>query len=235
MNGMPVFQLSDRIVFPPPHLAEADGLLAVGGDLSEKRLLNAYRQGIFPWYAEGQPVLWWSPDPRLVLYPTDLNISRSLGKVLKRNVFKVTMDVAFEDVITACADMRGKNRRETWIDREMIAAYCRLHESGFAHSVEVWQDDTLAGGLYGISLGGCFFGESMFTKVDNASKVALVRLAGHLTALDFDLIDCQVVSAHLIYFGAKEIPRQRFLDQLGRSLQKETRKGNWSFEEPVNR
>lgn len=227
---MPVFQLTDKLVFPPPRLAQDDGLLAIGGDLTQKRLLTAYREGIFPWFSAGCPILWWSPDPRLVLYPAELNISKSLKKILKKGTFEVTMDLAFRDVITACAGMRNKNRQETWIGKEMISSYCRLHETGFAHSVEVWQDNKLAGGLYGVSLGGCFFGESMFTHVNNASKVGLVALARYLEALDFDMIDCQIKTTHLIHFGAKEIPRSDFLIQLDLSLQKKTLQGNWSYE-----
>jgi leucyl/phenylalanyl-tRNA--protein transferase len=226
---MPVYLLSSNIAFPSPNLTSEDGLLAVGGDLDQKRLLLAYSLGIFPWYAEAEPILWWSPDPRLVLYPEDLRISTSLKKAIKKDIFHITMDQAFEQVITACAKIRREKDEGTWIVQDMIEAYCKLHESGFAHSVETWQDDTLAGGLYGVSLGRCFFGESMFTTITNASKVAFVALVNYLKALSFDLIDCQVKTEHLISFGAREIPRERFLKQLKKSLENPTLKGKWSY------
>jgi len=203
--------------------------LAVGGDLSQERLLLAYRMGIFPWYSKDEPIMWWSPDPRLVLYPSEFRISRSLKKTIKRQIFKLTVDVAFERVISACACSRTQADEGTWIVEEMIDAYCRLHESGLAHSVEAWQDGRLAGGLYGVSLGKCFFGESMFTHITNASKVALVALVEHLQALEFDLIDCQITTPHLVGFGAREIPRIRFLRELAQSLKSPTLKGKWSF------
>ena len=196
--------------------------------MSQERLLLAYQMGIFPWFGEDEPILWWSPDPRLVLYPDNLNVSKSLKKVLRQQRFKVTMDQAFEQVIQACADIRIQNNEPTWIVAEMIAAYGRLHASGLAHSVEAWKDDRLAGGLYGVSLGSCFFGESMFTRVTNASKVAFVHLVGFLMASGFDLIDCQVPSAHLVRFGARAIPRVLFLDQLNRALAAPTLKGPWT-------
>jgi leucyl/phenylalanyl-tRNA--protein transferase len=226
---MPVYLLSDDLVFPPPLLAPKEGLLAVGGDLSQERLLLAYRKGIFPWYSRYEPILWWSPDPRLVLYPAELKISKSLQKTIKKGLFRVTMDQAFEAVIKACAHSRTRLNEGTWIVEEMIDAYCRLHEAGFAHSVEAWQNDRLAGGLYGVSLGRCFFGESMFTRISNASKVAFVALVKHLLALSFDLIDCQVTTSHLLRFGAREIPRARYLKELEKSLQPLTLKGQWSF------
>ena len=226
---MPVYLLSSNIAFPSPNLTSEDGLLAVGGDLDQKRLLLAYSLGIFPWYAEAEPILWWSPDPRLVLYPEDLRISTSLKKAIKKDIFHITMDQAFEQVITACAKIRREKDEGTCIVQDMIEAYCKLHESGFAHSVEAWQDDTLAGGLYGVSLGRCFFGESMFTTITNASKVAFVALVNYLKALSFDLIDCQVKTGHLISFGAREIPRAKFLKQLKKSLENQTLQGRWSY------
>ena len=229
---MPVYLLSDDLIFPSPQLAPQEGLLAVGGDLSQERLLLAYRMGIFPWYSENEPIMWWSPDPRLVLYPSELKISKSLRKTIKKRCFEVTVDQAFEAVIKACAQSRTRMQEGTWIVDEMIAAYCNLHEAGLAHSVEAWQDDELAGGLYGVSLGKCFFGESMFTHVSNASKVAFVTLVEHLKALDFDLIDCQVSTAHLLSFGAREIPRIRFLTELEKSLESPTIKNKWSFTKP---
>ena len=220
---MPVYLLTEELLFPPPHLAEEGGLLAVGGDLSEERLLLAYSSGIFPWYSDDEPILWWSPDPRLVLYPNELNVSASLRKVLKKGTFHVTLDTAFPQIITACASIR----ESTWIVDDMIRAYCRLHESGYAHSVEVWQDGELAGGLYGVSLGRCFFGESMFSRRSNASKVALYHLVEHVKALHFDLIDCQVTSDHLLRLGAREIPRRQFLAEIKQSLKSPTLKGKW--------
>ncbi|MBW2429066.1 MAG: leucyl/phenylalanyl-tRNA--protein transferase [Deltaproteobacteria bacterium] len=226
---MPVYQLTEDPVFPSPYLASKEGLLAIGGDLSLKRLLLAYSNGIFPWYSEGEPILWWSPDPRLVLYPEELKVSRSLKKVIKRGIFEVTIDSAFEEVITECAQVRLENRQGTWIVEDMVRAYCRLHESGFAHSVEIWQQDTLAGGLYGVSLGKCFFGESMFTRITNASKVALVALVKHLKPFNFAFIDCQIATAHLTRFGAREISRARYLKELAHALKAATLQGKWTF------
>ena len=226
---MPVYQLSEDIVFPPPYLASKSGLLAIGGDLSRKRLLLAYSMGIFPWYSTGEPILWWSPDPRLVLYPDEFKVSRSLKKVIKKGAFRVTMDRAFEDVITQCARVRLENHEGTWIVDDMVRAYCRLHASGFAHSIESWQDDRLAGGLYGVSLGNCFFGESMFTRITNASKVALAALVEYLQARRFAFIDCQIATEHLISFGAREISRARYLKELAGALKYPTLQGKWSF------
>ena len=226
---MPVYLLSDDLIFPAPQLAPQEGLLAVGGDLSPERLLLAYQMGIFPWYSQDEPIMWWSPDPRLVLYPAELRITKSLQKTLKKGLFKLTMDQAFEAVINACAQSRTGADEGTWIVDEIITAYCSLHEAGLAHSVEAWQDDKLVGGLYGVSLGRCFYGESMFTHISNASKVAFVALVEHLRALEFDLIDCQITTAHLIRFGAREISRARFLDELKKALKSPTLKGKWSF------
>ncbi len=227
---MPVYQLSDDLVFPPAHLASKIGLLAVGGDLTRTRLLLAYSRGIFPWYSEGEPILWWSPDPRLVLYPDELKVSRSLNKVINKGTFKVTVDCAFERVIKDCARVRLENREGTWIVDEMVNAYCNLHESGFAHSIEAWEGDRLAGGLYGVSLGKCFFGESMFTRIANASKVALVALVKHLKRLDFAMIDCQIPTGHLTRLGAREISRARYLDELDEALKAPTLSGKWSLD-----
>jgi leucyl/phenylalanyl-tRNA--protein transferase len=226
---MPVFLLSDKIAFPPPRLAPKDGLLAVGGDLSQKRLLLAYSMGIFPWFSDNEPIMWWSPDPRLVLYPRDVKVSRTLRKIINKNMFHLTMDSAFDQVINQCAQTRLQNNEGTWLVKDMIDAFCKLHESGFAHSVEAWYNNKLAGGLYGVSLGRCFFGESMFAHFSNASNVALVRLVEYLNDLSFDMIDCQVTTDHLIRFGAREIPRVRFLEQLEKSLEKPTLRGKWSL------
>lgn len=228
---MPVFQLSEKMVFPPPQLSREDGLLAIGGDLSLERLLQAYRSGIFPWFSDDYPIMWWSPDPRLVLYPHEIKISKSLNKTIRKNLFDVTMDIAFERVITSCAQIRSHANEGTWINKDMIDSYCRLHESGYAHSVEAWHRGELAGGVYGVSLGGCFFGESMFARIDNASKVALVELVVHLEALRFDLIDCQVTTDHLLHFGAREIPRSKFLEQLKKSQDRSDIIGKWTFDD----
>ncbi|MEE8397631.1 MAG: leucyl/phenylalanyl-tRNA--protein transferase [Desulfobacterales bacterium] len=211
---MPVFRLNNTIEFPSPELASDIGLLAVGGDLSQERLLLAYRMGIFPWFSEDEPIMWWSPDPRLVLYPEEIRISKSLKKTIDRGTFTVTRDGAFDAVIRGCAEIRRKNDEGTWILTEMIDAYKQLHASGVAHSVEAWHGGELAGGLYGIALGGCFFGESMFSKITDASKVAFVALVEHLRTQSFHLIDCQVATGHLKRFGAREIPRSEFLSQL---------------------
>lgn len=212
---MPVYQLIADPVFPPVELAEEGGLLAVGGDLNPQRLLLAYSMGIFPWFNEGDPILWWSPDPRFILELNELRISRSLAKILRRNLFTVTFDQAFEQVIDACAGVRAQ-AEGTWITPEMKASYLRLHEMGHAHSAEIWRDGDLVGGLYGVCLGRCFFGESMFHRVTDASKVALVALVERLKARDFELLDCQMASAHLSSLGARAIPRNAFLQRLRR-------------------
>ena len=224
---MPVFLLSETHRFPQPHLATKEGLLAVGGDLSPERLLAAYRCGIFPWFSEGEPILWWSPDPRLVLFPNEFKVSRSLRKVLKQSRFDITFDQAFRRVITACSQIRREQQEATWIVTDMIDAYCRLHESGFAHSVEAWQAGRLVGGLYGISLGRCFFGESMFSRISDASKAAFAELVNFLKSHAFQMIDCQVTTKHLISLGAREIPRDRFLKLLATSLKESTLQGTW--------
>ncbi|MBI2989172.1 MAG: leucyl/phenylalanyl-tRNA--protein transferase [Deltaproteobacteria bacterium] len=224
---MPVYRLIDEIVFPPPDHAEPDGLLAVGGDLSSERLLLAYKLGIFPWYSEGQPILWWSPDPRLVLELEEFHISRRLRQILKKGGFKVTFDKAFKSVIEACASVPREGQDGTWITPEMQAAYIHLHRLGFAHSVESWFDGELAGGIYGVSLGRCFFGESMFSYKSNASKVALATLVEQLKAWEFHMLDAQVTTPHLLSLGAKEIPRSIFLKRLGEALSFPTVKGRW--------
>jgi leucyl/phenylalanyl-tRNA---protein transferase len=224
---MPVYRLTDEIIFPPPQLAGKTGLLAVGGDLSEERLLLAYSLGIFPWYSEDEPILWWSPDPRFVLYPGEIRISKSLEKVIKRGVFDVTFDAAFGQVIKLCALAGRRESEGTWIVPDMVDSYSKLHESGYAHSVEAWKDGALAGGLYGVSLGRCFFGESMFTLENNASKVAFACLVQYLEENSFGLIDCQVSTGHLRRFGAREIPRSLFLKELRKALEPPTQKGKW--------
>lgn len=212
---MPCYKLDDQLWFPPVDAAEDYGLLAVGGDLSPERLLFAYSLGIFPWYNEGEPILWWSPDPRCILLPKELHVSRSLNKTLHRNIFQISFDQAFDRVIQACRDGRCREGGEgTWISPEMQVAYRNLHRLGFAHSVECWEGDELVGGLYGISLGRCFFGESMFSLRPDASKVALVGLARTLDVAGFELIDCQQATPHLLSLGAREIPREEFLQML---------------------
>jgi len=215
---MPVFRLTEDLLFPPPALAEEDGLLAVGGDLSKDRILLAYSMGIFPWYSEGSPILWWSPDPRLVLIPEELKVSRSLGQVIKKEVFIVTMDTAFDRVIRSCAEINRKGQQGTWITEEMVGAYIALHCAGYAHSVESWQNGELVGGLYGIALGKAFFGESMFAIKSNASKVAFVTLVKYLKKLNVSFIDCQVTTEHLKSLGAKEVGRIEFLKMLKKAL-----------------
>ncbi len=207
---MPVFQLNKSISFPPPHLARADGLLAVGGDLSHERLILAYQMGIFPWYSPGEPILWWSPDPRLVLFPKEFKIPKRLARTIRQKKFTITFDSCFKEVISACSQTRSDNGEGTWIDEAMLAAYCRLHEFGYAHSAEAWQGDKLVGGLYGISMGKIFFGESMFSKVSDSSKVALAALVNKLKKNNFACIDCQVKTGHLISLGAQEISGEKF-------------------------
>lgn len=211
---MPVYRLTDELIFPHPSYADPGGLLAVGGDLSIQRLLLAYAKGIFPWYSDMSPILWWSPDPRLVLFPHELKISHSLRRVLKKNLFRVTIDRAFSQVILACAN----TREETWITEEMVHAYTALYELGYAHSFETWYADVLVGGLYGVSLGRAFFGESMFSRVSDASKVALVHLVDVAIDRGFDFIDCQTSTEHLKSMGAKEISRREFLARLNNAL-----------------
>jgi leucyl/phenylalanyl-tRNA---protein transferase len=215
---MPVFRLTEDLVFPRPELARADGLLAVGGDLSSERILLAYSLGIFPWYAECSPILWWSPDPRLVLFPDELKVSRSLRQTIKKKTFEITIDSAFEEVIRNCSGICRDGQQGTWITEEMIEAYIRLYNAGYAHSVETRHNGELVGGLYGIAMGRAFFGESMFAKMSNASKIALVELIEHLNPLGFEFIDCQVTTEHLKSLGARELPRSEFLRILKKAL-----------------
>lgn len=215
---MPVYRLTKKISFPPSELADEDGLLAVGGDLSVERLLLAYSTGIFPWYSDGYPILWWSPDPRLVLFPENLKVSKTLRKTIQKGIYYVTTNKAFEDVIRNCATVKRKGEAGTWITQDMINAYVRLHEAGFAQSVEAWHGDELAGGLYGVMIGKAFFGESMFAKNTDASKVAFVVYASDLAEKGFKLIDCQVTSEHLKKFGATEISRADFIKRLKEAL-----------------
>jgi len=225
---MPVYQLiPDVPLFPPTEEAEADGLLAVGGDLTKERLLAAYRQGIFPWYEVGQPILWWCPNPRMVLFPEELKISRSLRKVLRKQEFEIRFDSSFENVIKSCADVRIQKGKGTWIMPEMQQAYTELYQEGYAHSVESWHNGELVGGLYGISLGQCFFGESMFSTVSDSSKAALVALSEFSMQVGIKIIDCQMTTHHLLSLGAREIDRQSFLKKLNHYLEKPDIKGSW--------
>jgi len=219
--------------FPPVEQASPEGLLAVGGDLRPERLLEAYRHSIFPWYSDDQPILWWSPDPRTVLFPEKLHISRSLKRSLRPGIFTVTFDTCFRDVMQHCAGPRPQYPDGgTWITTEMLEAYTKLHELGYAHSVEAWQEGQLVGGLYGVALGGAFFAESMFMKVDDASKVALVSLVRQLQARGFRIIDCQQSSPHVMAFGAETIPRRDFLNHLTAALNMTERRGRWKFDGP---
>lgn len=227
---MPVYLLGDEILFPPVDHAE-NGLLAVGGDLSPERLLAAYSQGIFPWYSEGEPILWHSPDPRFVLTTKWFRVPRRLERTRRtERGLRLSMDQAFEEVIEACSMAPRSGQRGTWITDEMKAAYGELHRLGFAHSVEVRRREELVGGLYGVSLGGVFFGESMFARASDASKIAFAALVEQLARWKIDLIDCQVETSHLARFGARALPRARYLEALRRELQKPTRRGRWSFE-----
>ncbi|HIJ91149.1 MAG: leucyl/phenylalanyl-tRNA--protein transferase [Desulfobulbaceae bacterium] len=225
---MPVFQLSDSLLFPPPSLAREDGLLAVGGDLSVPRLLLAYQHGIFPWYSPGDPILWWSPDPRLVLFPEEFHLAKRLARTIRQQIFRITFDHHFSGVIRLCAQLRLADGESTWLSSEMIEAYLELHAQGYAHSVECWQGEELVGGLYGVSLGAVFFGESMFSLAPDSSKVALAGLVDRLKGWDFELIDCQVGTGHLQRLGAREISGAEFSSRLERAMEKPTRKGRWN-------
>lgn len=207
--------------FPPLHLAlkNPNGLIAIGGDLSLNRLLNAYRQGIFPWFSEGEPMMWWSPNPRMVLFPEALKISNSLKKTIKKQTFEIQLNTNFEAVIRACSQTPRDGQNGTWITEEIIEAYCNVHQAGFAISAEAWQNGTLVGGCYGIQIGRMFYGESMFHHVTDASKVAFVHLVEHLKNAGVGLIDCQMKTAHLASFGAQEIAREDFLAHLIRLTQ----------------
>jgi leucyl/phenylalanyl-tRNA--protein transferase len=230
---MPLFMLPPEHLFPDPNLARDDGLLAVGGDLEPERLLLGYSQGIFPWYSEGQPILWHSPDPRFVLFLEDFSIGRSLKKTLRKGSFEIRMDTAFERVLLGCSSAARPDQDGTWITREMHKAYTRLHELGFAHSTEAWLGDDLVGGLYGVSLGGMFFGESMYAHTSDASKVAFACLATQLIRWGFDVIDSQVRTEHLERFGAREIPRAAFMGLLEDRMSQATRRGPWTLDEDI--
>jgi leucyl/phenylalanyl-tRNA--protein transferase len=217
-----------NIIFPDPELSDLDGLIAAGGNLEVATLIQAYSKGIFPWYAEGSPILWWSPDPRMVLFPKNFRVSKSLHQTLHSRKFEVRFDTAFNTVIENCAMVKRRGQTDTWITKDMMVAYKRLHNAGYAHSVEVYYGDESVGGLYGVSLGRVFFGESMFYLIKDASKVALYYLVEKLVSWDFDLIDAQQSTSHLKSLGAEEISRKRFLEILKASLEKETIRGSWA-------
>ena len=228
---MPIFRLVDEPIFPPPDYADPSGLLAVGGDLSSERLLEAYRLGIFPWYSDDQPILWWSPDPRFVLHLEEFHISRSLRKTLRQGIFQVTIDRAFDEVIAACASVPRLGQNGTWITAEMQEAYRELHGLGYAHSVETWLEGKLAGGIYGVSLGKAFFGESMFHSKTDASKVALAALVEKLKSWNFHFLDAQMTTEHMMSLGAREISRRIFLKELRVALNHPTRRGKWRIKD----
>lgn len=222
---------TDRFPFPDPREADPEGLVASGGDLNPQRVLAAYAQGIFPWpYDARTPLLWFSPDPRMVLRPAELHVSRSLQKTIKKRLFDIRFDTAFNDVIRQCAKIRRPGQRGTWITEEIIRAYGKLHEMGFAHSAEAWSEDKLVGGVYGISLGAAFFGESMFALRPDASKAAFVTLVKQLQAWNFQFLDCQIYTEHLARFGATPWPRADFLNALAKALKEPTRQGPWKLD-----
>jgi leucyl/phenylalanyl-tRNA--protein transferase len=229
---MPVYQIPDELLFPDPELAEEDGLLGVGGDLSPARLLLAYASGIFPWFSKGEPIMWWSPAPRCVLRPEKLKISTSLRRALKKGTYEVRFDTCFEEVIRQCSATKRKGQRGTWITKEMVDAYILLHEMGYAHSTEVFMDGEIAGGLYGLSIGGTYSGESMFHLRPEASKIALYHLVERLKAWKFPLIDCQVTNQHLLSLGAEEMTRKEFLKQLTTNREKPGHNGRWTPVDP---
>ena len=224
---MPVFILSQDATFPSARLANPDGILAIGGDLSQKRLLSAYSQGIFPWYTEGEPIIWWSPDPRTVLFPEQLHVSRSMRRILNRNPFSIKINHNFTEVIRLCQSVDRKNEQGTWITKEMINAYIGLHQAGYAHSIEVYQRKELVGGFYGIALGRCFFGESMFHIQPNASKYGFIKFVQQILKEGFLFIDCQISSHHLRSLGAHDIPRERYLILLKEGVKKKPVKWDW--------
>jgi leucyl/phenylalanyl-tRNA--protein transferase len=226
-SELPYLNEDDYIEFPPVERANDLGIVAAQGNLSPGVLLSAYRQGIFPWYDEESPILWWSPDPRFILFPAELHIPKRLRRQLRSHPFDYSVDLAFSEVIGACADTPREEEEGTWIVPEMREAYTRLHELGYAHSAEVWSGGELVGGLYGVSLGGAFFGESMFTRVTDASKHAFVLFALALRDAGFHFIDSQVYTAHVARFGAREIRRAEYLQLLEEALQARTRRGSW--------
>jgi len=225
----PYLEVDEYFNFPDPEGASPEGIVAMGGNLSPGMLLSAYRQGMFPWFNKGDPLYWWSPDPRFVLFPNEIHVSKSMKKTLRQNSFSFSLDTCFEEVITRCMSAPRRDQDGTWISDEMKEAYTRMHELGYAHSVEAWQGNTLCGGLYGISLGRCFFGESMFSSVSNASKAALITLNEFLLNREFGIIDCQVPTFHLASLGAREISRKKFYDILKREVDFPDQPGKWEI------
>lgn len=213
-----MYYLLKDLFFPPVTEADENGILAIGGDLTSERLKLAYRSGIFPWFEDDEPIMWWSPDPRMVLFPNELIVSKSMRNILNRRIFRVTFNQNFREVITNCKQITRDGQRGTWITNDMVEAYCRLHEEGIAQSVEVWQEDKIVGGLYGIDMGHVFCGESMFSKVSNASKVAFIALVDHLKKNQYQLLDCQVYNDHLASLGAREIDRADFMALLKKKV-----------------
>jgi leucyl/phenylalanyl-tRNA--protein transferase len=230
---VPVYSLTDELRFPHPSMASPSGLLAVGGDLRPERLVLAYSHGIFPWYSEGRPILWWCPSPRFVLFPGELEVNRSLRKAVRRAPYRLTVDQSFADVIDACATTPRPGQDGTWITQDMREAYIELHRLGIAHSIEAWIGRLLVGGVYGLSLGHTFFGESMFAWQPDASKIAFVTLVRQLVRWSFDMVDCQVPTEHLARFGAREVPLEEFLARLEVSVREPTRRGPWQFDEDL--
>lgn len=227
---MPVFQLNRTPHFPPVHLADPSGLLAVGGELTPDFLIAAYQQGIFPWFNPGDPIMWWSPDPRMVLFPDELKVSKSMRNVLNQRGFRVEFDVYFEEVIAACSAVPREGQDGTWITAEMVMAYIELHHLGVAHCVAVFnRNKELVGGLYGVAIGRCFFGESMFAKESNASKVGFVALVQWLRDQKYQIIDCQMSTSHLASLGAREINRTEFIERINKATAEEVENTKWSY------
>ena len=224
--SMPVFILEKESQFPPAEMANKEGILAIGGDLSFKRLINAYSQGIFPWYSQGQPIIWWSPDPRTILFPEELHISRSMRRVLNQNPFNLNLNQNFAEVIKSCQSI-GRKEEGTWITQEMISAYLKLHRAGYAHSIEIYKEKKMVGGFYGVALGKCFFGESMFYTETNASKYGFIKFVQLLREQRFLFIDCQISSHHLRNLGARDISRKKYLSLLHMGLKHKPLKWDW--------
>ena len=227
---MPIFRLNEQLQFPHPRYAEENGLLAIGGDLRPERLLLAYSQGIFPWYSPGDPLLWWFTSPRLVIFPEEFKIPKRVARYARNTSVTITRDQAFAQVIRQCAEVRTAHRTQTWISAEMQTAYTRLHRQGFAHSIECWQDGLLVGGLYGIALDQVFFGESMFSKVKCASQFALISLVEYLKGRNYQMIDCQMTTNHLLRFGAREISGEDFRRHLQENIKQSIANDDWSHE-----
>jgi leucyl/phenylalanyl-tRNA--protein transferase len=227
VSDFPYLGEEESFRFPAPETASEEGIVAFDGNLSPGMLLSAYRQGLFPWFCEGEPILWWSPDPRFVVFPEEVHASSSMKKIMRQGRFSFSLDLAFDEVITACAQTKRPGQPGTWITGGMREAYCRMHELGYAHSAEAWAEGKLAGGLYGISLGRIFFGESMFSRVSNASKAAFLFLADILKSRGFGLIDSQVHTQHVASLGGRNIPRSEYLKYLQKLLECDTLRGSW--------